>query len=95
VQSALAVLQQAVVEIAGAAREQATGIEQVNQAVLDLDGLTQQNAGLAEASAASANSMRSQAETLSGLLGALRVSASCAGQATPEPNQNRAGFAVA
>lgn len=94
-QSALAVLQQAVVEIAGAAREQATGIEQVNQAVLDLDGLTQQNAGLAEASAASANSMRSQAETLSGLLGALRVSASCAGQATPEPSQNRAGFAVA
>lgn len=73
VQSALAVLQQAVIEIAGAAHEQATGIEQVSQAVLDLDGLTQQNAGLAEESAAAAGNMRGQAETLSRLLGTLRV----------------------
>ncbi len=80
VQAALAALQQAVVEIAGAAREQATGIEQVNQAILDLDGLTQQNAGLAEESAAAAGEMQREAEQLMQMLGALRVEAEASSQ---------------
>jgi methyl-accepting chemotaxis protein len=80
VQAALAALQQAVMEIAGAAREQATGIEQVNQAILDLDGLTQQNAGLAEESAAAAGEMQREAEQLMQMLGALRVEAEASSQ---------------
>ncbi|MBK9495795.1 MAG: PAS domain S-box protein [Xanthomonadales bacterium] len=79
VQAALSALQQAVVEIAGAAREQANGIEQVNQAILDLDGLTQQNAGLAEESAAAAGGMQQEAEQLMQMLGALRVESESAG----------------
>lgn len=80
VQAALSALQQAVVEIAGAAREQASGIEQVNHAILDLDGLTQQNAGLAEESAAAAGEMQQEAEQLMQMLAALSVESGASGQ---------------
>jgi methyl-accepting chemotaxis protein len=80
VQAALSALQQAVVEIAGAAREQASGIEQVNHAILDLDGLTQQNAGLAEESAAAAGEMQQEAEQLMQMLAALSVESEASGQ---------------
>jgi len=51
-------------EIGAATREQATGIEQVNGAVGQLDQVTQQNAALVEESAAAAESLRAQAERL-------------------------------
>uniref|UniRef100_UPI0028A6DA29 methyl-accepting chemotaxis protein n=1 Tax=Mixta calida TaxID=665913 RepID=UPI0028A6DA29 len=41
-------------EIAAASDEQSRGIEQVGQAVTEMDGVTQQNASLVEASAAAA-----------------------------------------
>lgn len=72
-QAALAVLRQAVGDIAGAAREQASGIGQVNQVVIELDGITQQNATLADVSATTAQDMQQQAEAMSGQLGTLRV----------------------
>jgi len=51
-------------EIAAASSEQSSGIEQVNQAVLQMDNVTQQNAALVEEAAAAAESMRNQAEVL-------------------------------
>lgn len=51
--------------ITSATKEQATGIAQVNEAVTQLDTVTQQNAALVEESAASAEGLNSSATTLS------------------------------
>jgi methyl-accepting chemotaxis protein len=51
-------------EIAAATREQVDGIEQVNQAVSQMDQVTQQNAALVEEAAAAAESMQDQAGKL-------------------------------
>lgn len=51
-------------EITGASNEQASGIEQVNQAVAQMDQVTQQNAALVEEAAAAAQSLQHQAATL-------------------------------
>ena len=51
-------------EITAASSEQSSGISQVNQAVGNLDQMTQQNAALVEESAAAAQSLREQAEHL-------------------------------
>ncbi len=52
-------------EISRAAREQSTGVKQVNESVTALDQSTQQNAALVEESAAAAESLRQQAARLS------------------------------
>jgi methyl-accepting chemotaxis protein len=54
-----------IAEITAAAGEQSKGIEQVGQAVTQLDQTTQQNAALVEESAAAADSLKTQAERLS------------------------------
>jgi methyl-accepting chemotaxis protein len=51
-------------EIAAASIEQNSGIEQVNQAILQMDEVTQQNAALVEEAAASAEAMQEQAAIL-------------------------------
>ena len=51
-------------EIAAASEEQSSGIEQINQAVVQMDEVTQQNAALVEESAAAAASMQEQAAAL-------------------------------
>ena len=51
-------------EIMAASVEQSEGIEQVNQAVAQMDTMTQQNSALVEQAAAAAESMHDQAETL-------------------------------
>ena len=51
-------------EIADASEEQQRGIEHINQALLQMDDITQQNAALVEQAAAAAESMREQAMTL-------------------------------
>ncbi|MBU0752725.1 MAG: MCP four helix bundle domain-containing protein [Gammaproteobacteria bacterium] len=53
-----------VTEIAGASREQSSGIEQVTQAVGQMDEVTQQNAALVEEAAAAAESLEEQAQGL-------------------------------
>jgi methyl-accepting chemotaxis protein len=53
-----------ITEIAAASDEQARGIEQVNQAVSQMDQVTQQNAALVEEAAAAAEHMRQQASEL-------------------------------
>ena len=60
-------------EIAAATGEQRDGIQQVNQAVTQLDQMTQQNAALVEESAAAAQSMRDQAQRLSEVVSAFRL----------------------
>lgn len=50
-----------VTDISAASREQSVGIEQVNQAVTQMDEVTQQNAALVEQAAAAACSMSDQA----------------------------------
>ena len=61
-------------EIAAASQEQATGIEQVNRAVSQMDEVTQQNAALVEEAAAAAGSMQDQAHALVGAVGVFRLS---------------------
>ncbi|OAN54062.1 hypothetical protein A6A04_12515 [Paramagnetospirillum marisnigri] len=54
-----------VAEIAAASAEQASGIDQVNQAITQMDEMTQQNAALVEESTAAAHSLEDQARHLS------------------------------
>lgn len=51
-------------EITAASDEQSIGIGHVNQAINQMDQMTQQNSALVEQAAAAAESMRSQASTL-------------------------------
>ncbi|MDR7296416.1 methyl-accepting chemotaxis protein [Pelomonas aquatica] len=60
-------------EISTATAEQSDGIAQVNLAITQLDQVTQQNAALVEESTAAAESLREQARTLTGAVGAFRV----------------------
>ncbi|MBD8563940.1 HAMP domain-containing protein [Oxalobacteraceae sp. CFBP 8763] len=55
-------------EIASASAEQTTGIEQVNEAITQMDGVTQQNAALVEEAAAAASALQEQATTLAQLV---------------------------
>ena len=52
-------------DIAAASAEQSTGIEQVNEAITQMDTVTQQNAALVEEAAAASQSMQDQAARLS------------------------------
>ncbi|MFL6624928.1 MAG: methyl-accepting chemotaxis protein [Vitreoscilla sp.] len=61
-------------EISAAAREQTSGLGQINNAVGQLDQVTQQNAALVEESAAAAESLRQQAARLVAAVAAFRVS---------------------
>ena len=61
-------------EITTAAHEQSQGIGQVNEAVNQLDQMTQQNAALVEQSAAAAESLRDQAARLTQVVQIFRLS---------------------
>ncbi|GGY37062.1 methyl-accepting chemotaxis protein [Pseudoduganella albidiflava] len=64
-----------IAEIAAAGAEQSGGIGQVNQAIVQMDGVTQQNAALVEEAAAAAESLKLQADTLVALVGEFRIGA--------------------
>ncbi|WP_304412707.1 methyl-accepting chemotaxis protein [Herminiimonas sp. CN] len=51
-------------EISAASREQEAGIGEINQAITEMDGMTQQNAALVEEAAAAAGSLQDQADNL-------------------------------
>ena len=55
-------------EISSASREQSIGIEQVNQAIAQMDQVTQQNAALVEEAAASAESLQNQTTELNNVV---------------------------
>jgi methyl-accepting chemotaxis protein len=62
-----------VAEIAAASREQSSGIEQVNRAVMQMDELTQQNASLVEEATAASQAMAEQVRGLNEMLGRFQV----------------------
>ncbi|NKE66170.1 HAMP domain-containing protein [Ramlibacter sp. RBP-2] len=62
-------------EIAAASAEQTRGIEQVNQAITQMDQVTQQNAALVEEASAAAQSMREQAGALVQAVSVFKVDA--------------------
>ncbi|WP_393999891.1 methyl-accepting chemotaxis protein [Luteimonas sp. WGS1318] len=65
-------------EIAAASQEQASGIEQVNQTITQMDETTQQNAALVEEASAAARAMEEQAAALSETVAVFRIDASTA-----------------
>ncbi|MGN7877278.1 methyl-accepting chemotaxis protein, partial [Roseateles sp. 22389] len=60
-------------EITAASTEQSAGIAQVNDAVVQLDRMTQQNAALVEESAAAAESLKDQAHRLTEIVSVFRL----------------------
>ena len=60
-------------EISTASREQEAGIEQINQAISQMDTVTQQNAALVEEAAAAAGSMQEQAARLAGAVSVFKL----------------------
>ncbi|HUG60083.1 MAG TPA: methyl-accepting chemotaxis protein, partial [Candidimonas sp.] len=60
-------------EITVASQEQTSGIEQINQAVTQMDSVTQQNAALVEEAAAAAHSLQQQADNLVAAVSVFKV----------------------
>jgi methyl-accepting chemotaxis protein len=79
-----------VAEIAAASREQSSGIEQVNRAVMQMDELTQQNAALVEEATAASQAMADQARELNEMMNRYRVRVS-----SSDASPNLAGAAPA
>ena len=70
-------------EITASSTEQRDGINQVNQAVSNLDQMTQQNAALVEESSAAALSMQEQARRLSGVVAVFKLGSTAAHRPAP------------
>ena len=60
-------------EITAASAEQSAGIEQVNQAIAQMDQVTQQNASLVEEAAAAAASLQHQAANLAQVVSVFKL----------------------
>jgi len=71
-------------EISSASVEQTAGIEQINQAVAEMDNVTQQNAALVEEAAAAAEAMREQSARLSAAMAVFRIDAGQTQQASTQ-----------
>jgi hypothetical protein len=75
-----------VVAITTASQEQSMGIDQVNQAMAQIDRVTQQNAALVEEAAAAAESLQDQASQLVSSVVTFKLDESAAdGAAAPAP----------
>jgi methyl-accepting chemotaxis protein len=62
-----------VAEIAAASREQSSGIEQVNKAVMQMDQTTQQNAALVEQASAASQAIVEQAQALNVMIARYKI----------------------
>jgi methyl-accepting chemotaxis protein len=69
---------QVMAEIASSSREQASGIEQVNKAIVMMDGVTQHNAALVEEASAAAQALTEQAINLSRTMSRYKVDSNAA-----------------
>ena len=76
-------------EISSSAHEQTTGIEQVNQAIVQLDNVTQQNAALVEEAAAAADSLNQQAGRMVEVVSIFKLAG---GEASIRPSAPKARF---
>jgi methyl-accepting chemotaxis protein-1 (serine sensor receptor) len=63
-------------EIMIAGEEQSEGINQINQAIVSMDEVTQQNAALVEEAAAAANAMQEQAAQLEEMVSTFKLDTS-------------------
>jgi methyl-accepting chemotaxis protein len=70
-------------EIANASAEQSAGIEQVNLSIIEMDGMTQQNAALVEQAAAAFQSLQDQAAELQRVVSIFKVEGEEAFAAAP------------
>jgi len=65
-----------IAEISAAAQEEASGIDQVNMAVIQMDQTTQQNAALVEETTSASQCLTGQAKELMGMVAAFKIKAS-------------------
>jgi methyl-accepting chemotaxis protein len=72
-----------IAEISTASSEQSSGLQQINQAVVQMDSATQQNAALVEQAAAAAGALQEQAASLSQAVSVFRLAASARATAAP------------
>jgi methyl-accepting chemotaxis protein len=79
-----------VAEIAASAKEQATGLAEVNTAVNQMDQVTQQNAAMVEQSTAASHSLAHEAQELGRLVSRFKLGGS-GGVVTPMPKRASAG----
>ncbi|MDO9009439.1 MAG: hypothetical protein Q7U80_14570, partial [Thiobacillus sp.] len=68
-----------------ASQEQSAGIEQVNQAITQMDDVTQQNAALVEQAAAAAESLEEQANALAQAVSVFKLDGSGYSQRAERP----------
>jgi methyl-accepting chemotaxis protein len=80
---------QIVGEIAVASREQSEGIDQVNQAIAQMDQVTQQNAALVEEAAAATQSLQDQAGELAQTVSIFKIDAGGTSTGASIPAQRR------
>jgi methyl-accepting chemotaxis protein len=83
-------LEEIATEVASASKEQSAGIDQVNQAVSELDRVTQHNAAASEEGAAAAQQLKAQATALTQAVADLRTLVNGAGKSnstTPAPQR--------
>ncbi|HTJ89841.1 MAG TPA: methyl-accepting chemotaxis protein [Acidocella sp.] len=71
-----------VMELAASAKEQATGLGEVNAAVNQMDQVTQQNAAMVEQSTAASHNLSAEAEELARLVGQFRIGDEAAAKTT-------------
>jgi methyl-accepting chemotaxis protein-1 (serine sensor receptor) len=81
-------------EIMAAGDEQSAGIDQINQAIAQMDQVTQQNAALVEEAAAAAGSLQEQAKELETMVSVFRVSAAESGGTIRVPASQRLRLAA-
>lgn len=79
--SSVGKLAELVSEISQASEEQSVGIEQINQALIHMDGVTQQNTALVEEAAATSKTMSDQADELKAQVSIFSSEGHDAGQA--------------
>ena len=72
-------------EITAASLEQTAGIDQVNQAIAQMDQVTQQNAALVEEAAAASESMQEQAGKLDQIVSVFKLDGMGATVTEPKP----------
>ena len=72
-------------EISSASQEQSAGIEQVNQAITQMDDVTQQNAALVEEAAAASQALQEQADRLAAAVAVFKLDAAVTRAAAPAP----------
>ncbi len=92
--AAVAKVKSVVAEIAGSSQEQATGIDHVNTAVVQMDEMTQQNAALVEQAAAASESIVEKARQLADLVAHYRADGTAHAESAREAASRRARAAA-